>query len=489
MSAAKVRAQYAAAELKQAKDANAKVPGTVSRTDIDQRASNEKEAQAAVLAAEANVNLAKLNLDSTKIRAAIGGVISRPQLSVGNLVTAGTQTLATIVCADPMYVVFDIDERSVLDLRRRAIAENAKTGREFPIEVRCAAATEKDFRRGTMESKDERMDPATGAARWRATLPNPDGVLMPGMFARVRLLIGWPHKALLVPEQALGADQGRRCVFVIDKKNTVERRDVETGHLEGELREVKTGLTADDWVVSSGLQAISAGRIVKPKTPPGSPPSSPHDFMPPSAPSPKQGPKQESPASSPPAFRTATVRRGDLAVIVASTAGEVNHGEVKEVTAEVSGQIVEMGDDPRGKTDPSYKGKPIDYGTPVEEGTILAKIDDTAFRARLKEAEAAVARAKAQLAAATGKAVQTTSDSARVTVAALKAAEVKSVSDMKQAQKELDSTVIRSPIKGIVVACRVNVGYTVAGGPRGLVAVAGQRRSFVRPKPLRNRQG
>jgi RND family efflux transporter MFP subunit len=233
LSGARTRAQHATAELERAKPlAKSRA---ISTSDMDRVESEQKEAQAAVLAAEADLKLAKINLDDTKIRAAISGVISRPQLSVGSLVAAGTQTLATIVSSDPLYVVFDVDERSVLDLRRQAAEEKAKTGRELPIEVRCGMANEKDCpRRAAIESKDARMDPATGTARWRATLPNPDGVLMPGMFARVRLLVGSPHKALLIPEQALGSDQGRRFVFVIDKRNTVERRFVETGQLAGE---------------------------------------------------------------------------------------------------------------------------------------------------------------------------------------------------------------------------------------------------------------
>jgi RND family efflux transporter MFP subunit len=264
LSAANTRAQHAAAELERAK--SLAKSRAISTNDMDRAESERKEAQAAVLAAEANLKLAKLNLDYTKIRAAIGGVISRPQTTVGNLVTAGTQTLATIVCADPICVAFDVDEYSVLDLRRRAAEEKAKTGRELPIEVRCGVANEKDLsRRAAIESKDAWIDPATGTARWRAALPNPDSVLMPGMLARVQLSVGSPHKALLIPERAIRSNQIQKLVPVIDReKNTVDYRVVQVGQMVGELRVITEGLTADDWVVA-GPYPIIPGMIVKPK--------------------------------------------------------------------------------------------------------------------------------------------------------------------------------------------------------------------------------
>ena len=259
LSAANTRAQYAAAELERAK--SLAKSRAISTNDMDRAESERKEAQAAVLAAEADLKLAKLNLDSTKIRAAISGFVSRPQAGVGNQLMAGWP-LATIVSSDPMRVVFEIDERSLLDLRRRAIEEKAKTGLELPIEVRFGTADERDYpHHCTIESKGERLDPARGVAVWRATVPNPDGLLMPGMFARVRLLVGLPHKALLIPEESLGSDQGRRFVFVvIDKKNTAERRYVEIGQLVGNFRVIRAGLTVDDWVIDSSQPFLAPAR-------------------------------------------------------------------------------------------------------------------------------------------------------------------------------------------------------------------------------------
>ncbi|MFZ1935765.1 MAG: efflux RND transporter periplasmic adaptor subunit, partial [Thermoguttaceae bacterium] len=454
LSAARTRAQHATAELERAKPLAKS--HAISTSDMHRVESEQKETQAAVLAAEADLKLAKLNLDDTKVRAAISGVISRPPATVGNFVTAGTQTLATIVCSDPLYVVFDVDERSVLDLRRQAAEEKAKTGRELPIEVRCGMANEKDCpRRAAIESKDARMDPATGTARWRATLPNPDGVLMPGMFARVRLLVGSPHKALLIPEQALGSDQGRRFVFVIDKRNTVERRFVETGQLAGELRVVTAGLTADDWVVDSGLSKITPGTIVKPK--PESPPSV---HPPPGGTAPDKGAKQEQPAATTPTFRTVTVTRGDIAATVYAS-GTIEPDEMVDVAPAVAGQIISLGPDPRGATDPQFKGKSIDYNSPVEPGTILAGIDPTVYKARVDQEEAGLRRARAELTLAVAKAKGQTPEVAQASLEAAKATLQQSQSALALAKTNLDYTVIRSPVKGVIIDRRVNLGQNV----------------------------
>jgi RND family efflux transporter MFP subunit len=450
---AKASRQVAALELTQANEANRKVPGTVAKMEVERRAGEVKKAEAAIAAAEAELNLAKLNIEYTTIRAPIGGVISRPQATVGNLVAAGTQTLATIVCSDPLYVVFDVDERSVLDLRRQAAEEKAKTGRELPTEVRCGMANEKDCpRRAAIESKDARMDPATGTARWRATLPNPDGVLMPGMFARVRLLVGSPHQALLIPEQSLGSDQGRRFVFVIDKKNTVERRFVETGQLAGELRAVIAGLTADDWVIVHPSQAISRGMIATPKleTPPGSPP-------PPITTAADKGGKQEKPLATPTRFRTATVTRGDITASVYA-AGTIEPDEMFDIGTAVAGQVVSLG---RGSD-----GKPIDYMSPVEPGTILAKIDPTVYKARLDQEEAALRRAQAEVALAEAKGKSQTPEVAKASREAAGATRLQCESALSLAKRNLDYTVIASPVKGVIIDRRVNVGQNVSpAGP------------------------
>ncbi len=445
LSAARTRAQHAAAELERAK-ALAK-SRAISTSDMDRVESEQKEAQAAALAAEADLKLAKLNLDYATIRAPIGGVISRPQLSVGSLVAAGTQTLATIVSSDPLYVVFFVDERSGLDLRRQAVEEKAKTGRELPIEVRFGTADEKDYpHHCTIESKGEQINPASGVASWRATLPNPDGLLMPGMFARVRLLIGSPRQALLIPEEVLAFDQGRRFVFVVGEKNTVERRDLEIGQSDGDLRVVKAGLTADDRVVVS-QQKLQAGMIVKPKleTPPGSPP-------PPISMAADKGGKQEKPLAAPTPFRTATVTRGDIAATVYA-AGTIEPEELVDVGAAVAGQVISLG--------LGSDGKPIDYMSPVNQGTILASIDPTVYKARVDQEEAALRHAQAEVALAEARGKSQTPEVARASLQAARATLLQCESALALAKRNLDCTTIRSPVKGVIIDRRVNVGQNV----------------------------
>ena len=464
LSAARTRAQHAAAELERAKQLVKS--HAISTSDMDRVESEQKEAQAAALAAYADLKLAKINLDYTTIRAPISGRIGRPQLTVGNLVTAGTDKLATIY-SEQMCVVFGVDERSVLNLRERAAAEKAKSGKDLEIAVRCGVADEKGFpRRGTIDSKDERMDPATGEAHWRAALPNPDGVLMPGMFARVRLLIGSPHKALLIPEESLGSDQGRRFVFAIDKKNTVERRDVETGQLLGDLRAVKAGLTGDDWVVYSGLRAISPGMIVKPKpeTPPSSPP-------PPITLAADKGGKQEKPLAAPTPFRTATVTRGDITASVYAS-GTIEPDEMVDVGTQVAGQIVSLGLDPRGATDPNFKGKTIDYNSPVEVNTVLAKIAPAVYKVRVDQEEAGLRRAQAELTLAIAKAKEQTPEVAKASLEAAKATLRQYESALALATANLDYTTIKSPVKGVIIDRRVNIGQNVSPANLSLFLIA-----------------
>jgi uncharacterized protein (TIGR03067 family) len=162
-------------------------------------------------------------------------------------------------------------------------------------------------------------------------------------------------------------------------------------------------------------------------------------------------------------FRTATVTRGDIVATVSAT-GTVEPEEVVDVGAKVAGQIVSLGDDPRGATDPRYKGKSIDFDTPVEKGRVLARIDDAIYRARVDQEQAGLARARAELAVAEAK--REPVDVARATILAAQAAIQQSEGALRVAQINLANTVIQSPIKGVILARRVNVGQNVAPDPK-----------------------
>jgi RND family efflux transporter MFP subunit len=246
-----------------------------------QRAESElAEAEAALKAAEAGLQVASLHLAETTLTTPIDGVIGDPLVSPGNLVQANTTLLATIHSVDPMGVSFDVDQRTVLELRRKNVLK--ATG-EPALPIAVGLADEKDFpHHGKLDSADARFDPATGNAHWRALCPNADGLLMPGMFVRVRLLTSAPHKALLISEQALCSDQGQRFVYVVTNKMVeheknagalgftarerqfvVEYRRVKAGRSDDGLRVVEAGLTTDDRVVVSGLQGLRPGMRVR----------------------------------------------------------------------------------------------------------------------------------------------------------------------------------------------------------------------------------
>jgi RND family efflux transporter MFP subunit len=235
---------------------------TISQAEYDKAASERDEAKAAVQAAEAAIQLATLALSHTRISAPIAGRISEPLLGVGSTITANNALLAKIVPVDPVCVAFHVPERTVVRLRRIA---NGKPDWEFAMPVFCGRTDDKDFPyRGKIESVSNQVE-AGGMLLWRAMLPNQQGLLMPGMFARVRLVISAPHKALLITERALGIDQGQPFVFVVSDQNIVERRTVKPGQLDDGLRVVTEGLKAEDWVIVSGLQRAHPGMIVRPE--------------------------------------------------------------------------------------------------------------------------------------------------------------------------------------------------------------------------------
>jgi membrane fusion protein, multidrug efflux system len=244
---------------------------SISQGDYDQILGDYREAQAAVKTSQAALRLAELNLDWTKVRAPCDGRVSKQLIDPGNMVQIDQTPLTTIVTLDPIYAYFDIDERTVLELRRLVIAERGalRTAREANIKVFLGLADEQGYpHEGKLDFADNRIDPMTGTLRVRGVFSNDKRILSPGMFARIRLPIGEPHPAVLVPEAALGSDQGERYIDVVNDKNVVEYRKVAVGALQdGGLREIKSGLTADERIVLEGLQRVNPGSEVKPRPP------------------------------------------------------------------------------------------------------------------------------------------------------------------------------------------------------------------------------
>ena len=242
-----------------------------AQQDLDRARGDFSEATAAIRAAEAIINQNQLNVEFTEIKSPISGLISREMITTGNLVTADTTLLTTIVAYDPIYVYYDIDERIVLRILQLIREGTFKSARENRVPIQMALADSKGFPfEGWVNFVDNRLDPATGSMRIRGEFANPVGPngfisVSPGMFTRVRLAMGPRYEALLLPQRAITSDQGQKTVFVVNDKNQVESRPIELGQLsEDGMQIIKRGISTKERVVISGLQRVRVGAEVAP---------------------------------------------------------------------------------------------------------------------------------------------------------------------------------------------------------------------------------
>jgi RND family efflux transporter MFP subunit len=246
---------------------------TIAEQTFEQRAQNKRNAEAAVAANEAAVRQAELDLQFTELRAPITGRIGDRRVSPGNLVAGGTTggtgtttLLATIVSTDPIRLEFTFDEASFLRYER--LSKEGKNGESWgaATPVMLKLIDEKTFtHRGRMDFVDNVIDRASGTIRGRAQFANADNLFTPGMFARVQIPGSSPYEALLVPDAAIGTEQARKYVLVIGADNSVSQKYVTLGELDGELRVIKTGLSADDRVIVNGMVRARPGGKVTPQ--------------------------------------------------------------------------------------------------------------------------------------------------------------------------------------------------------------------------------
>ena len=240
--------------------------GAASQKDLDQAVADRGEARAAIQSARGAVDKAALDLEFTKVTAPISGRISRYLITEGNLVTADTTLLTTIVSIDPMYAYFDADEGTVLHVRQLIREGKAFSARNSEVPVLLGLANETGYpHRGTLNFVDNQVNPQTGTLRLRGVFPNETEVLAPGYFARVRLLNGQPHRALLVTERAIDTDQGQKIVYVVNDKNEVLSRPIRVGALHDGLRVIEEGLQPGERVIVNGLLQVRPGITVTPK--------------------------------------------------------------------------------------------------------------------------------------------------------------------------------------------------------------------------------
>src|SRR5215467_1477287 len=240
---------------------------TITDQTFEQRAQAFRNAKASVSNNEAAVRQAELDLDFTELRAPINGRIGDRRVSPGNLVTGGTggntTMLATIVSFDPIRFEFTFDEASYIRYERLSKTGKDVTGREGSALVSLRLIDEPEYQhQGRMDFVDNVIDRASGTIRGRAVFANPNGVFTPGMFGRVRVPGSPPYPALLVPDAAIGTEQARKYLLVVDAENVVRQKYVTLGQTQGDLRVIKDGIAAEDHVVVNGLMRARPGQKV-----------------------------------------------------------------------------------------------------------------------------------------------------------------------------------------------------------------------------------
>jgi multidrug efflux system membrane fusion protein len=242
----------------------------ISDKTFDDRMSLLRDAQASVKVAEAKVKSAELDLSFATISAPIAGRISRTLVTAGNWISAGSVSgatlLTTIVSQDPIYIYFDVSENNYIKYKRLAERGVVAAAAHIGAAVEVALPDETGFpHKARLDFLDNRLDQGTGTLRARAVLPNKAGLFSPGLFGRVRVTGTDKYDALLLPDEAIGTDQTNKYLYVVGDDGIVARRNVKLGPLVDGLRVVREGLSANEWVITRGLQRARPGLKVEPK--------------------------------------------------------------------------------------------------------------------------------------------------------------------------------------------------------------------------------
>ena len=237
----------------------------ISAELADSRNTTAQESKAAVAAIQAQLDLAKLNLSFTRVTAPIAGRVSRAEITAGNIVTADTTPLTSLVSTDKVYAYFDADER--VFLKYNQLARDGKRGTTTPVYMGLSNESDNPHL-GQMNFVDNQVNPKTGTIRGRAIFDNSKGEYTPGLYARLKLVGSGTYSAMLIKDEAVGTDLGKKFVLVVDKDNKAIYRTVDLGpKLEG-LRIVRSGLAKDDRIVVNGLQRVRPGSPIDPQDTP-----------------------------------------------------------------------------------------------------------------------------------------------------------------------------------------------------------------------------
>ena len=263
------KATYVQAETEYQRQATLAQSGNASKSTLDSATATRDNADASYKQAQINTRLAEINYGYTHVMAPFDGTVTARKVSVGDYVGGnGSPTeLASIVQLDPIYVNFAVSERDVLmvraEIKRRGLTQADL--KKVPVEV--GLQTDEGYpHKGLLDYASPSIDASTGTLSARALLKNPTHVLLPGMFVRLRIPIGQQQDALLVPDVALGTDQGGRYLLVVGKDNIVEQRKVEVGQIEDGLRVITKGIGADESVITNGILRAIPGQKVEPQT-------------------------------------------------------------------------------------------------------------------------------------------------------------------------------------------------------------------------------
>ncbi|AMZ70319.1 MULTISPECIES: multidrug efflux RND transporter periplasmic adaptor subunit MexE [Pseudomonas] len=262
---AQARATATRSENEAQRGERLRLSNAISAELADSRTSAAQEARAAAAAIQAQLDLAKLNLSFTRVTSPISGRVSRAAITAGNLVTADVTPLTSVVSTDKVYAYFDADER--VFLKYTQLARQGQRGQATPVYMGLSNE-DGNPHQGQMNFVDNQVNPQTGTIRGRAVFDNKDGAYTPGLYARLKLVGSGTYAAVLINDEAVGTDLGKKFVLVMDAENKPAYRAVELGpKIEG-LRIVRSGLSKNDTIIVKGLQRARPGAPVTPETVP-----------------------------------------------------------------------------------------------------------------------------------------------------------------------------------------------------------------------------
>jgi multidrug efflux system membrane fusion protein len=258
VAGASARNSYAQIDAARAK--RLLIQNAIAKRDLDAALQLEKTTFAELKAAEARLMTANVNLDYCHVVAPVSGKVSRAELTLGNVVTAGANSpvLTRVVSISPIYAAFEVDEQTYV----RFLGQP----HDQPVNVALGLANENVFgRQGVVDSIDNQLNGKSGTIRVRARFDNANGLLVPGMYAHVKVSAGQQRQALLINEAAVGTDQDRKFVMVVDIGGRVHYREVKLGDLYDGMRIVDSGLQAQDRIIVNGMQRVRADDEVIPR--------------------------------------------------------------------------------------------------------------------------------------------------------------------------------------------------------------------------------